>query len=121
MNNLETIQNVDIYLLDQILKGRYLKEESILDAGCGFGRNLQWFSKQNFDLYGVDINEVTIKEIESFYPNINLSSQKIDDLPFSNEKFHHIICSAVLHFATDEIHFYKMFHCRPKVLKISYI
>ena len=45
----ETIQslvgNTDIYLLDQIMKERYKRGESILDAGCGEGRNLHWFLK----------------------------------------------------------------------------
>ncbi len=27
--------NIDLYLLDQILKGRFTKELMILDAGCG--------------------------------------------------------------------------------------
>ncbi len=117
MNKLEEIQNIDIYLLDQILKGRYLEGNSILDAGCGFGRNLQWFSKRKFDLYGIDSNEETIKEIKSIYPTVKLVSSKIDDLPFLNEKFEHIICSAVLHFATDESHFYKMFSELIRVLK----
>ncbi len=31
------IGNIDIYLLDQILKGRYQQTHRILDAGCGFG------------------------------------------------------------------------------------
>ncbi|MBI9042777.1 hypothetical protein [Lutibacter sp.] len=35
-----SIKDVDIYILDQILKERYQPETKILDAGCGGGRNL---------------------------------------------------------------------------------
>lgn len=50
----ELIGNTDIYLLDQIMKGRYTPGERILDAGCGNGRNLVWFLKNDFDVYAVD-------------------------------------------------------------------
>lgn len=41
---------MDIYLLDQIMKGRYDKEDIILDAGCGEGRNLRWFVEMDHDI-----------------------------------------------------------------------
>jgi len=44
------IQHMDIYLLDQIMKGRYDKEDIILDAGCGEGRNLRWFVEMDHDI-----------------------------------------------------------------------
>lgn len=42
--------NIDIYLLDQILKGRFTKEMRILDAGCGEGRNLIYFLHEGFQV-----------------------------------------------------------------------
>ena len=32
--------DIDIYLLDQILRGRIGPGDRVLDAGCGSGRNL---------------------------------------------------------------------------------
>ncbi len=46
--------NVDIYVIDQILKGRYQDGKMLLDAGCGGGRNLKWFYQNNYQIYGVD-------------------------------------------------------------------
>ena len=43
---MEAFLGMDIYLIDQILKGRYLPGELILDAGAGGGRNLNWFFDQ---------------------------------------------------------------------------
>jgi hypothetical protein len=40
--------NTDIYLLDQIMKGRYAPSDILLDAGAGGGRNLHWFVQQGF-------------------------------------------------------------------------
>jgi len=34
-----TLGNVDVYLLDQLMKDRYSESDIILDAGCGSGRN----------------------------------------------------------------------------------
>ena len=49
---LSQIINTDIYLIDQILKGRYNGGGKLLDAGCGRGRNISWFALQpNFDIY----------------------------------------------------------------------
>ena len=45
------IGNVDIYVIDQILKERYKNGQSILDAGCGKGRNLKWFYQSDFELH----------------------------------------------------------------------
>jgi tellurite methyltransferase len=31
---------IDIYLFDQLLRGRIARGMRVLDAGCGYGRNL---------------------------------------------------------------------------------
>src|SRR5690606_35388249 len=53
--------NIDIYLLDQVLKGRFTREMKILDAGCGEGRNTVYFLKEGFQIFGVDHNPVAIQ------------------------------------------------------------
>lgn len=50
----DLIGDTDIYLLDQIMKGRYNANDKILDAGCGNGRNLHWFLLYNISVYGID-------------------------------------------------------------------
>ena len=46
--------DIDIYLFDQILRGRFDARRRVLDAGCGDGRNLIYFLQQGFDCHGVD-------------------------------------------------------------------
>jgi ubiquinone/menaquinone biosynthesis C-methylase UbiE len=110
---------IDIYLIDQILKNRYALKDSILDAGCAEGRNLKWFYANKFDIYGIDTDEKRLKKAKFNYPNStsNFKVGSIDALPYGENKFDHIICSAVLHFAKNEQHFFKMFTELVRVLK----
>jgi len=42
---LEAFGNMDVYLFDQLLKGNILPSHKIIDIGCGSGRNLYYFLK----------------------------------------------------------------------------
>jgi len=64
----EVIGSTDIYLVDQIMKGRYKTNDSILDAGCGYGRNLHWFLRNNIIIYGVDQDANAIYDLQHRYP-----------------------------------------------------
>ena len=109
----------DIYLLDQIMKSRYKPSDVILDAGCGNGRNIHWFYKNVFSMYGFDKDEERIKNLKLKYTDIadNFSVSSIDSTPFKNEMFDNIICIAVLHFAENTIHFKTMFGELVRILK----
>lgn len=116
--------NIDIYLLDQILKGRFPKNYKILDAGCGEGRNLIYFLRNNYQVYGIDRNEDAIRMLQYLtrsvnhgYPLKRFTVGDVVDMPWKNHKFHAIISSAVLHFAENEIHFYQMVAEMTRVLK----
>ena len=115
----KSIGGIDIYLLDQVLKGRYDSDAVILDAGCGNGRNLKWFYDNFFSFYGVDTNANRIEAAKERYPKLsdNFSIQNLDVLNFDNNTFDHIICSAVLHFAQNTQHFLNMFSELIRVLK----
>ena len=114
------VGNTDIYLLDQIMKGRYRPSDKILDAGCGVGRNLHWFLKENMNVYGVDQNPVSINKLKTAYPSLPENRFKIcsvERLPFENNFFDHIISSAVLHFANSNSQFQNMLAEMVRVLK----
>ena len=116
----ELIGNTDIYLLDQIMKGRYMPSEKILDAGCGNGRNLIWFLKNDVEVYAVDRDAMAVRYLESLYPSFNrkrLYVAEIERLPFRDNFFDHIISSAVLHFAKSVSHFNDMIKEMVRVLK----
>ena len=113
------IEGIDIYLLDQILKGRYHEKDAILDVGCGNGRNLKWFYTNNFTIYGVDLNSKRLEKAKENYTNqkSNFSIQNIKTLSFEKNTFDHIICNAVLHFAESKADFMAMIKELIRVLQ----
>ncbi|MBE5319987.1 class I SAM-dependent methyltransferase [Pedobacter sp. MR2016-19] len=120
----ETFGNIDIYLFDQLLKGTYDGCKSVLDAGCGTGRNLLYFLKSGAQVYGVDQNPEAIaqlKNLASAFPHINPEENfrigLVEELPFENESFDLVVSSAVLHFAENEEHFEAMLSSMWRVLK----
>jgi ubiquinone/menaquinone biosynthesis C-methylase UbiE len=114
------VGDTDIYLLDQIMKGRYGQTDKILDAGCGAGRNLHWFLKEKMDVYGIDTNAAPINELKASYsllPSDRFQTGPVEQLPFRNNFFDHIISSAVLHFANSYSQFHNMLEEMLRVLK----
>lgn len=116
--------NIDIYLLDQILKGRFPKNYKILDAGCGEGRNLIYFIRSNYKVYGIDKNVDSIEMLKHLSRSVNLKYPRdrflvgdVRDMPFKNGEFGAIISSAVLHFAENESEFKNQFSELVRILK----
>jgi tellurite methyltransferase len=120
----ETYGNIDIYLFDQLLKGRYDNLNKVLDVGCGGGRNLFYFLRNGYEVFGVDPAPQAIETVKQLSvelaPNNSLENFVVcaaENLPYENAFFDLIICNAVLHFATDEKHFYNMLKSMFRVLK----
>lgn len=116
--------NIDIYLLDQILKGRFCKDQKILDAGCGEGRNQVYFLREGYQVFGVDSNPIAIQmariqaqTIQKDYDIHRFQTASVEDMPFHKEAVDTVISSAVLHFARTTDHFYKMMEEMMRVLK----
>ena len=106
---------IDIYLFDQILKGRFDRRPRLLDAGCGDGRNLVYFLRRGFHCFGIDREPSAIARVRALaselapaVPSENFHVGELDDLPWADENMDAVICSAVLHFASDEAHFARM-------------
>ena len=115
----QALGNIDVYVLDQILKGRYNQNDKILDAGSGSGRNIHWFYHNNFKVWGVDRDSEAIGYMKKIYSRIenNFKIAQLAQLPFLENSFDHIICSAVLHFAENEAQFRSMLSELIRILK----
>jgi SAM-dependent methyltransferase len=106
---------IDIYLFDQILKGRFDRRARVLDAGCGDGRNLVYFLQHGFTCFGADRDSGAVARVRSMaaslapaLPRDNFQTADLDRLPWSDHSMDAVICSAVLHFAEDQVHFGRM-------------
>lgn len=116
--------NVDLYLLDQILKGRFGKQMKILDAGCGEGRNAIYFINSGYQVFGIDQNELAIQYMRFLaktrdfgYDIHRFQVARLEQIPFHTGAFDAVICSAVLHFAVDKDNFWQMVDELLRVLK----
>jgi len=103
---------IDIYLFDQLLRGRFDGRSTLLDAGCGEGRNLVYFLLRGFTCFGIDRDPAAIDTIRALaaqvapaLPAQNFQAGEIDRLPWADGSMDAVVCSAVLHFARDEAHF----------------
>ncbi|HEX9305196.1 MAG TPA: class I SAM-dependent methyltransferase [Thermoanaerobaculia bacterium] len=106
---------IDIYLFDQLLRGRIAPGMTVLDAGCGDGRNLIFFLRQAYEISGVDPDADAIRIVrllaERLAPQLPLSNFRVEAVEsnsFPDHAAEVVISSAVLHFARDESHFQAM-------------
>ena len=111
----DTFGDIDIYLFDQLLKGRIRTGDSILDAGCGSGRNLIFLLRQGFDVSAVDPNPYAVEEVRELAARLAPSleperfrQEPLEAMSFPDSAFSVVVSSAVLHFAKDDAHFEAM-------------
>ncbi|MCF6407293.1 class I SAM-dependent methyltransferase [Chitinophaga filiformis] len=116
--------NIDIYLFDQLLKGTYDNCKKVLDAGCGGGRNLVYFLRNGYEVYGIDPNPNAISAVKELSETLSRTNVKenflissAENLPFDDNYFDLVISSAVLHFAKSPDHFDDMIYSMWRVLK----
>jgi SAM-dependent methyltransferase len=124
LNLQEWFGSIDIYLFDQLLKGRLTTDMRVLDAGCGSGRNLVYFLRNGFNVHGVDHSAELIAQIRSLAANLaahlspeNFRVEPVEKMSFPDVEFDVVISSAVLHFARDEEHWHSMVREMWRVLK----
>jgi tellurite methyltransferase len=117
---------IDIYLFDQLLKGRITPEMRVLDAGCGGGRNLIYLLRQGYEVFGVDQDEMSVAEVQRvaavLAPKLgknNFRTENIEQMSLPNEFADVVICSAVLHFARNDKHFEDMLKGLWRVLNLG--
>jgi len=108
--------NMDMHLLDQVLKGKFTPGIRILDAGCGEGRNLIYFLKNGYDVYALDQDSTAIKmaRMQATTLGVNVESNRfvignLAALPFEDDLFEATVSANVLHLAADEATFYRWF------------
>jgi len=111
----EHFGEIDIYLFDQLLRGRIRSGMRILDAGCGGGRNLVYLLREGYEVFGVDRDAQAVEEVRRLarrllpsLPAKNFQVGLLEEAPYADGFFEVVICNAVLHFAEDDEQFQAM-------------
>lgn len=124
LNLQEWFGGIDIYLFDQLLKGRFVSGMRVLDAGCGAGRNLVYFLRSGYQVFGVDESREAIAQtrrlaagLAPHLPEDNFRVETVVRMSFADAAFDVVLSSAVLHFADDEQQWEAMLKEMWRVLK----
>ena len=103
---------IDIYLFDQLLRGRITPRDRIFDAGCGWGRNLVYLLRAGCEIHAVDQDPDAIRAVRELaarlapaLPPENFRAQPIEQASMPDQSASVVISSAVLHFARDDAQF----------------
>ena len=120
----EWFGGIDIYLFDQLLKGRFVPGMRVLDAGCGTGRNLVYLLRSGYEVFGVDESPEAVSQtrrlaaaLAPHLPADNFHVEAVEQMSFANTGFDVVLSSAVLHFALDEEQWSSMVKEMWRVLK----
>jgi len=120
----EQFGSIDIYVFDQILRGNITPEMRVLDAGCGYGRNLVHLLREGCEVYAVDEDAAGVEHVRALsdsldtgLPAENFQVAAIERMPFPDGLADVVLCSAVLHFARDGHHFLAMLKELWRVLR----
>jgi len=124
-NNLEQLfGKIDIYLFDQLLKGRFDDCKRMLDVGVGRGKNLPYFLQNGYEVFGIDTDPAAVEYVKqlasALAPGLageNFVVAAAEAIPFDDNYFEWVICSAILHFAKSDTHFEAMLQSVWRVLK----
>ena len=120
----EQFGQIDIYVFDQILRGNITAGMTIVDAGCGYGRNLVHLLREGCQVFAIDENPAGVEHVrrlaaslQANLPDTNFRVGQLDQMPFPDALADVVLSSAVLHFARGEDHFRAMLAELWRVLK----
>jgi len=115
---------IDIYLFDQLLRGRLKPGMRVLDAGCGAGRNLVYLLRSGFEVFGADADPEAVESVRMLaatlaphLPGANFRAEPVETMSFPDSFADAVLSSAVLHFARDDRQFDAMVTDMWRVLK----
>ncbi len=111
----EQFGQIDIYVFDQILRGNIAPGMRVLDAGCGYGRNLVHLLREGCEVFAIDADPEGVEHVRALaaelspnLPATNFRVSPIEEMPFADDFADVVICNSVLHFARDQAHFLAM-------------
>jgi SAM-dependent methyltransferase len=124
MNVQEQFGQIDIYVFDQVLRGNITPGMRVLDAGCGYGRNLVHLLREGCDVFAIDADRQGVAHVKALatqlaptLPASNFHVGRIEKMDFPDAFADVVLCNSVLHFAKDDAHFLAMIDELWRVLR----
>jgi SAM-dependent methyltransferase len=77
-------------------------EGSIVDIGCGNGRDVNVFTKFGFNALGIDNSEKEIKSNKKNYPKLKFEVQDTENLKLKNDSVDAFFMVNVIHYVNKE-------------------
>ncbi len=115
---------IDIYLFDQLLRGRIGRGMRVVDAGCGSGRNLVYFFREGYEVFGADSDPQAVESTRRLAASLaqgrpadNFRVEAVEEMSFPSGFADVVLSSAVLHFARGDEQFLAMLNGTWRVLK----
>lgn len=115
---------IDIYLFDQLLRGRIRPGMRVLDAACGGGRNLVYLLQSGFEVFATDGDVQAVGAVRQLaahlaptLPPENFRMEPVERMSFADDFADVVLSSAVLHFSRDTAQFDAMVAEMWRVLK----
>jgi SAM-dependent methyltransferase len=120
----EQFGQIEIYLFDQLLKGRISPGMRVVDAGCGSGRNLVYFLREGYEVYAADSDPQAVEGVRalarSLAPSLRASNfrvEAVEQMSFDDACADLVVSNTVLHFARDDAHFESMLQGLWRILR----
>jgi len=120
----EQFGQIDIYLFDQLLRGRIRPGMRVLEAGCGSGRNLIYLLQAGYDVAAVDSDPESLGCVRRMaaawaptLPGNNFRMESIEAMSFPDQFADVVLSIAVLHFASGGAQFNAMLASLWRVLR----
>lgn len=104
--------DMDLMLMDALLRGIVPYPGPVLDAGCGAGRNLLYFLQQGYEVSAIDRSASDVQLVNYLCRSLGkaecAAEGLLENMPYAEGSFGFVMCARVLHFAKTEAHFWAM-------------
>jgi len=91
--------------LYELVTQHFVQGSTVLDVGCGTGRDCEWLSHNGFVVTGVDASTGMLASAKANYPDLSLHQDTLPELAtIGADQFNNVLCSAVImHLPEDQL------------------